>query len=305
MEALGLSYEALTEINPELVYASIRGFGDPRGGESPYAERPSFDLIAQAMGGVMSITGTEESGPVKVGPGVGDIFPASLAVNGILAAIHHRDRTGEGQYVDVGMVGSMLSLAERIIHQYEYGNEIADPQGTSHPLFFPFDRFEAKDGYFVIAAPTDAQWEALCEHIDRPDLVADYPDQESRNNHSSELHPIINRWTKEQNQDELFELLKEDIPCGPVYNAKDITEDEHFHARDMLPELEHADTGETRTIAGTPIKLTQTPPQVQDRAPFLGEHTREELSNLGYSDEEIDRLFEQNVVYSEIEDESN
>jgi succinyl-CoA:mesaconate CoA transferase len=301
MERLGLSYETLKEVNPELIYASIRGFGDPRGGESPYAKRPSFDLIAQAMGGVMSITGTKESGPVKVGPGVGDIFPASLAVNGILGALHHRTRTGEGQYVDVGMVDGMVSLAERIIHQYQYDETIAGVQGASHPIFFPFDRFEAEDGYFVIAAPTDSQWEDLCAHLDRPDLVADYPSQQSRSDNSDTLHPIINEWTKQYTQDELFEELKDDVPCGPVYDAKDICEDEHFQARNMLPELEHADTGQKRAVAGTPIKLTETEARVQGRAPFLGEHSRAELSAIGYSDEEIERLFDENVVYSELE----
>lgn len=118
MNRLGLSYETLKERNLELVYASIHGFGDPRGGESPHADRPAFDVIAQAIGGIMGITGTEESGPTKAGPGVRDIFPAVMAVAGITNALHHRERTDEGQYVDVSMIDSMLSLTERIVHQY-------------------------------------------------------------------------------------------------------------------------------------------------------------------------------------------
>lgn len=290
MEGLGLSYETLRDINPGLVYASIRGFGDPRLGESPYADRPAFDLIAQAMGGIMSITGTEESGPTKVGPGVGDIFPAVLSVVGILAALTHRDRTGEGQHVDVGMVDSILALTERIVYQYSIEGTVPAPQGNSHPLLFPFDRFSADDGYVVIAAPTDSQWEALCEHIDRPDLSDRYRTNEDRVAASDYLYPLINEWTRAQTKHELFELLADDVPCGPVQTIEEIFSDPHFATREMLPEVAHADSGETVRLAGTPIKLSKTPGGVQRRAPFLGEHTRDVLEAAGYDEHTIEEL---------------
>ena len=277
MERLGLPYEDLCEDNPELVYASIRGFGDPRTGESPYAERPAFDLIAQAMGGIMSITGTPESGPVKVGPGIGDIFPAVLSVVGILAALQHRERTGEGQYVDVSMVDGILSLTERIVHQYSYTEEVPEPQGNTHPLLFPFDRFEAADGYVVITAPNAKQWHALCEHMDRPDLAELYPTEDDQRAHADELRAVINEWTSDQTKAELFELLAEDVPCAPVQTVADIFESPHFDARDMLATVEHADTGEDVIIAGTPIKFTESDAGVRHRAPFLGEHTEDVL----------------------------
>lgn len=296
MDRLGLSYESLSERNPELIYASIRGFGDPRGGESPHADRPAFDLIAQAMGGVMGITGTDENGPTKVGPGVGDIFPAVLAVVGITSALHHRDRTGEGQYVDISMVDSMLSLTERIVHQYSYEGEVPVPQGNTHPMFFPFDRFDAADGYVVIAAPSDHQWTALVEHMDRPELAAEYPDQQDRADHAEDLRPIVNEWTSQHTKAELFERLEDDVPCGPVYNAADIFADAHFEARDMLVEVEHADTGETGIIPGTPIKLTETPGGVQHPARFLGQDTSDVLREVGFDAEEIERLHDTGVI---------
>lgn len=287
MEKLDLSYETLSEHNPGLVYASIRGFGDPRGGKSPYANRPAFDLIAQAMGGVMSVTGTEDAGPTKVGPGVGDIFPATLAVVGVLSALRERDRTGEGQYVDVGMVDAVLSLSERIVHQHSFTGEVPGPQGNTHPLLFPFDRFETSDGYVVIAAPSADQWRALCDHMDRPDLAEEYAEKPERIEAADELREIVAEWTRQHTKDELFELLAEDVPCGPVNNAGDIFEDEHFAAREMLADVDHADTGETVTIAGTPIKFPESESGVERRAPFLGEHTEAILREQGYTEEKI------------------
>lgn len=296
MDRLGLSYEELTEIKPDLVYASIRGFGDPRTNESPYSERPAYDMISQAMGGIMGITGTEESGPMKIGPGVGDIFPAVHAAVGILSAVLYRDRTGEGQYVDVSMVDGVLSLTERIVYQYSITGEIPEPQGTGHPLLFPFDRFKAKDGYIVIAAPGNKHWSALCDHMDKPELTEEYPTGNDRVKHADELRPLINDWTSSHTKNELFDKLADDLPCAPVYNAADIFEDEHFEVRDMLPEVEHADSGETIQIAGNPIKFDKTHSGVRARGPFLGEHTREVLKEAGLSDDEITELVESDVA---------
>lgn len=288
MDRLGLSYEELAEINPRLVYASIRGFGDPRTAASPYADRPAFDLIAQAMGGVMSVTGTEGNGPTKVGPGVGDLFPAVLSVVGTLSALHYRNQTGEGQYVDVSMVDGVLSLTERIVHQYSVGGDVPSPQGNTHPLLFPFNRFDAADGYVVIAAPADHQWSALCMYMDREDL-ADF-DSETRVARSEELYEVVSDWTSEHTKTEIFEKLADDVPCGPVFTVEDIFEDEHFAARGMLPEVTHADTNQTVQLAGTPIKFTETPGGVHCRAPFLGEHTQEVLANFGLSPSEINEV---------------
>lgn len=298
MERLGVPYETLRSSNPGLVYASIRGFGDPRIGESPYAERPAFDLIAQAMGGVMSITGTGSSGPTKVGPGIGDIFPATLSVCGLLAALRHRDATGEGQFVDVGMVDSILALTERIVHQYAYEGEVPGPQGNTHPFFFPFDRFETSDGYIVIAAPTDDQWAALCRHMDRPELAEAYPDQESRADQAAELRGIVNDWTRGYEKAELFDLLESDVPCGPVNTIEDIFEDDHFEVREMLPSVEHADTGKSVRIAGTPIKFSETPGGVHRRAPFLGEHTVDVLREQGFGSNAVSDLLDSGAAVS-------
>lgn len=296
MDRLGLSYEHLREIKPDLVYASVRGFGDPRTGESPYAYRPAYDIIAQAMGGLMSINGTEESGPTKVGPGVGDIFPGSLCALGVVSALRYRDQTGEGQYVDVSMVDGVLSLVERLVHRYSFTGEIPKPAGSTHPLFFPFDRFETSDGYVVIAASGEKHWQALCEHMDRPELIEDYTDREARNADRDVLRKEINEWTRGYTKQELFDLLADDLPCAPVNNASDIFEEEHFSARNMLVEVEHADTGQSVKLAGSPIKFSETPSGIRREAPFLGEHTEDVLADLGFDADEIDDLLAAEAV---------
>ena len=171
MDDFGLSFEALAAENKRLVYLAVRGFGDARTGASPYTEWPAFDVVAQAMGGMLSITGTADGEPVKTGPGVGDIYAGSLAAVGGLAAVLHSRATGEGQFVDVAMYDAILALCERIVYQHSYDGIVPVQQGNTHPLMCPFDIFRSKDGHFAVAAATDKHWPILCSIIGRPDLV--------------------------------------------------------------------------------------------------------------------------------------
>ncbi|WP_049972403.1 succinyl-CoA:mesaconate CoA-transferase [Haladaptatus cibarius] len=276
MEKFDLEYETLRERNPELVYASIRGFGDPRTGETHRQGQPSFDLIAQALGGVMQITGDKDGPPTKVGPGIGDLFTATLNAVGVLAALHHRDRTGEGQYVDTAMYDSMISLCERTVYQYSYTDEVPNRRGNSHPTLFPYNAFETADGYVVIAAFGDNHWTALCEAMERPDLAADFPTTADRLKHRELLRGEIAEWTAVHSADDVCDLLEGAVPCAPVQDVADVFEDDHVDARDMLVDVEQPGTDESVTIAGTPIKMSETPPEPGTRAPLLDEH-REEL----------------------------
>jgi len=158
MERLGLSYEVLHEHSPRLVYAAVRGFGDDRTGASPYRSWPAFDVIAQAMGGIMGITGSDADTPIKVGPGVGDLVPAAMAAYGVVCAILRAGETGEGQYVDVSMVDAVLSICERIVHQRAFHGLNPRPEGNRHPLLAPFGMMKARDGWVTIAAHTDEFW---------------------------------------------------------------------------------------------------------------------------------------------------
>jgi succinyl-CoA:mesaconate CoA transferase len=276
MESFDLGYETLTEHNPELIYSSIRGFGDPRTGESPRQGQPSFDLIAQALGGVMDITGPEDGPPTKVGPGVGDIFTAALNCSGILAAVHHRERTGEGQFVDTSMYDAMISLCERSIYQYSYTGEAPSRRGNAHPTLFPYNAFEAADGHVVIAAFNDRHWRNLCESMSRPDLAAEYDAAADRLRNRDQLRDEIADWTRDRPADAIVGELEGSVPSAPVQDTADIFADDHPRAREMLVEVDQPGVDRSVTIAGSPIKMSETNPQPGERAPLVDEH-REEL----------------------------
>ncbi|MBD3648666.1 MAG: CoA transferase, partial [Pseudomonadales bacterium] len=298
MEGLGLSYEALSEINPKLVYAAIRGFGDPRTGESPYSKWPAYDVIAQAMGGMMSITGAKGGEPTKVGPGVGDLIPASLTAFGIMSAVWHANRTGEGQFVDVAMYDGILAFCERIVPQYSYTGEVPALEGNAHPTLCPFGIFPAKDGFVSMACPGDNFWAILCEEMGREELIEDekFLHNYHRVQNMDETLEIIGEWSKQFTKEELKQKLGGKIPFGPVQDAKDLFADPHVNARNMLADVEHPKASRKYKITNTPIKMTKTQGGVHSRAPLLGEHTRDILEQFGYSDEEIEKLLKGNII---------
>lgn len=280
MDRLGLSYESLHERYPALVYASIRGFGDPRTGESPYADWPAFDIIAQAMGGILGITGADHQNPVKVGPGVGDIFPAALAATGILAALHEAKRTGEGQLVDVAMYDAVLSLTERIVYQYSMTGESPTPQGNTHPLLCPYGLVRTADGFVAIATPTDHHWRALCDVMDRQDLANDprFATNEQRLANAPEVYGIVEEWSTTHVSDDAVTMLTGKVPCAPVNSAADIARDPHVRARHMIRSVDHP-SGSSLSIAGAPIKFSAHADEPFVRAPLLGENNTEVLGH--------------------------
>ena len=298
MDRLGLGYETLRELNPKLVYGSVRGVGDPRGGASPYAEWPAFDVSAQAFGGFMGITGPADGSPQQAGPGVGDIFPGTLCALGIVSAILHARESGEGQYVDVAMYDGVLALCERIVVQHSYTGEVPRPLGNTHPQLCPFGVFPASDGYVTIAAPTNNHWRALCEIIGRPELGLDdrYKNNVVRLANSDDIIALVSDWTRTRTKAEIVSTLGGEVPVGPVNTVEDIFADPHTKIREMLAEVEQPGLDRNVLVANTPIKLTQTPGGVTRRAPHLGEHTDEVLAEAGFTDDEITALRKNEVV---------
>jgi CoA:oxalate CoA-transferase len=296
MERLGLGYETLSSINPKLVYTSISGFGH----SGPYRERPAFDLIAQAMGGVMAMTGPKGGNPLKVGPGIGDIWASTIAVYATMVALHHANHTGKGQHVDCAMYDTMLYMIERAIMMYSMTGIISGRDGNAHPLYAPYDCFETNDGKFiVIAGHWQKQWENLCRAMARDDLL-EKPELKSMSGRAENydyLRPIIDAWAKSRKQNELVELLIEhDVPVAPVQTVEDIFKCPQAKSREMLVDIDHPIAGRLKVV-GPPAKLSKTPGRITNPAPLLGQHTEEILSSLlSYSNEDIQNLKDDGVI---------
>lgn len=298
MDRLGVGYESLAADNPRLVYAAIRGFGDPRTGASPYVDRPAFDVVAQAMGGAMGITGPDANTPMKIGPGIGDIFPAALSAFGIMAAVYHAQKTGQGQFVDVAMYDGVLAMCERLVYQYSYTGKSPVPEGNQHPILCPFGVFPCEDGMVTIGCPRDSFWRELVDAMGRPELASDpkFLTNNDRLAHASETVAVVESWTRGLTKAQIAEALDGRVPFGPVNTAADIYADPHIAARHMLVEVEHPGSTKPVTIASTPIRMTATPGGISRRAPLTGEDTDEVLSALGLGAGEIAGLKARRVV---------
>jgi crotonobetainyl-CoA:carnitine CoA-transferase CaiB-like acyl-CoA transferase len=283
MDGLGVGYEVMRDANPRLVYAAIRGFGDPRTGTSPYLQWPAFDVVAQAMGGVVGITGTADGETFRCGPSVGDLYPATLAALGISSALLHAARTGDGQFLDVSMYDAVLALCEAIVYRFSYTGLVSRPTGNGHPQLTPFDVFPTADGACAIAAPTDKHWALLCEVIDRPDLVDDERTRTNRERvaDAAFVREVVSSWTSARTTKDVVARLGGRVPVGPVQTAEAIFDDPHVAARAMLVEVPQPDGSRPVVLAGPAIKLARTPAGVYRRPPRLGEHTGEVLAEAG------------------------
>lgn len=275
MERLGLGYEELAAENPALVYAAIRGFGDPRSGASPYATWPSYDVVAQAMGGLMGMTGEDRDHPMKTGPGIGDIFAGMMMAFAAIAAIRHAEKTGRGQFVDIAMYDAMISLCERMVYLYDIEGRIAEPSGNGHPLLAPFGVFRAADGWVSIGVVDDAFWRELVHIMARPELLADsrFGTKDGRRRHAAEVNALVTAWTSARSKAELSALLGGKLPFGPVNDAGDIMFDPHVTARSMVATVPHADAGHMPwRVAANPIRFGLIPGVPLTAPPRLGEH---------------------------------
>lgn len=283
MDRAGLGYERLREINPALVYAAIRGFGDPRTGASPYADWPAFDVVAQSMGGLVSMTGPIGSEGIRAGPGLGDTYPGTLAALGVVSAILAARRSGQGQFIDVAMYDAILLMCESIVYNFSRAGVVRRPQGNTNPILCPFDIFTTRDGAVAIAAPGDNHWTILCQAMERPELASDERCRSTprRAANADFVRAVVSAWTGALSTGEVVETLGGRVPVGPVNTARDIFEDPHVKARAMLVEIAQPGDNPPLTVAGCPIKLTGTPSGIYAPPPRLGEHTEEVLAEVG------------------------
>ncbi len=294
MENLGLHYEAIRAINPPIIYCSISGFGQT----GPYRGRGGFDLIAQGMSGLISVTGHPGGPPTKVAVPISDLNAGIYAAYGILAAYVHRLKTGEGQHVDTSLLEGAIAYTFWQSSIYFASGEIPRPMGSAHQLNAPYQVFETRDGAICIGAATQSPWEKLCGVLERQDLLHDprFLTNADRIQHYLELAEILQRIFLERDTVEwLSHLERAGVPAGPIYNMAQVYEDPHVRARDMLVELEHPVAGKIKNI-GIPVKLSLTPGQIRRPAPLLGQHTDEILVWLGLDPSEIARLRKSGII---------
>lgn len=295
MKKLGLDYEFLKTHHPSLLYAACSGFGQT----GPYAGRGAYDMIIQGMGGMISITGEPDRPPVRVGTSISDLTAALFTAIGILSALRHRDQTGEGQFIDVGMLDCQVAILENALVRYLSTGDVPQPLGRRHPTITPFEAFESADGYVVIAMGNNVLWKKFCKYVNRPELIGDerFHTNAARTEHHEELFPILAQIMRQRSTDQWVAALEDiGVPCGPVNTVDKVASDPQVLAREMIVEVEHEKTG-TIGIPGVPIKLSKTPGRVDAPAPNLGEHSEEILSELlGMQTDEVNRLKQQGVV---------
>ncbi len=289
MARLGLGYEALKALNPGLIYAAASGFGH----SGPYSKRAAYDGVVQAMGGIMSITGALGGEPTRVGTSIGDIAAGLFTAVGILAAVIHREKTGEGQMVDVAMLDCQVALLENAIARYTAAGEIPVPIGNRHPSITPFEPFATSDGQLMVAAGNNVLWTKYCQAIERPDLATDprFVTNALRTSNYEELRPLIAAAMAEKTTAEWVSVLESaGVPNGPINSVDKVVSDPQVLAREMIVDVEHPVAGPTK-LPGIPIKMDVTPGEINQPAPTLGQHTQEILATLlGYDAEEIAQL---------------
>jgi formyl-CoA transferase len=288
MAKLGIDYDTLRTQNPRLIYASISGHGQ----SGPWASKGGFDLIAQGLSGVMSVTGAAGGAPVKAGIPLTDLGAGLFALVGILAALHHRSKTGEGQHVDTSLVDAGLALSVWEVTDYFASGQVPGPLGSAHRMTAPYQAFKCADGYITIGAANDRNFAKLSRLLGRHEWITDprFAADHQRVAHRDELAAMIEAVTAKQPMAFwLAELEKAGVPCGPILDYEDALTTPQAIAREMTVDVDHPTLGRLRTL-GTPIKMSATPLNPKRRGPMLGEHTDDVLLEAGYSSDEIEQL---------------
>jgi crotonobetainyl-CoA:carnitine CoA-transferase CaiB-like acyl-CoA transferase len=294
MAALGLDYDALRSVNPRLIYASISGYGQT----GPQAHKGGFDLIAQGVSGIMSITGEPAGAPVKAGVPLTDLGAGLFALAGILAALHARNRTGAGQHVDTSLVDAGVALSVWEATEFFSGMGVPTALGSAHRMNAPYQAIRCADGYITIGAANERLFRRLCEILGHPEWMtrAEFADNASRVRNRAALADRIESVMREQSCAHWLALFEaNDFPCGPINDYAAVFADPQVVAREMVVDVEHPTLGRLKAL-GSPIKMSATPPDPSRRAPLLGEHTEQVLREAGFSPHEIDRLRNAGVI---------
>jgi formyl-CoA transferase len=278
-----LDYESVSVINPSLIYCSITGFGQT----GPLRDKPGYDFMIQAMGGIMSVTGEPDGEPMKSGVAVADLFAGQNAVIAILAALQARTHTGKGQHLDISLFDSQLGWLANVASNYLISGNLPRRYGNAHANIVPYQSFQASDGWFVIAVGNDRQFESLCNFIDKPELSSDprFAKNSARVQNRDELIPLLKPVFETKTVHEWLSLIGDEFPCGPINNLNQVFSMPQVEAREMLIHMKHPTIGDL-PLVGSPLKFSDTPVEYRLPPPRLGEHTEQVLKELlGYFSE--------------------
>jgi len=294
MRKLGLDYDTVREVAPRLIYASASGWGQ----DGPLAPLPGLDIMAQARGGLMSITGTPDGDPVKVGVPVCDLVCALYVALAVTAGLRERDRTGEGQHIDVSLLESGVSLAVWEAGKYFATGEVGRPLGSAHQSTAPYQAIRTADGFITVGAVTPKTWTGFCTALGLQQLEAEprYAEAFRRHAHRDELIATIEEVTTTRTTKDLVDALdRAGVPCAPIADYAEVFNSEHLNVRDFFWDAPHPTLGQVRQI-GSPMRFSRTPSVRAAAGPVLGDHTRAALRSAGYSDEEIAELLDRGVA---------
>ena len=295
LEKFGLDFATLHELNPKLIYCSITGFGQT----GSIRDKPGYDFMIQALGGLMSITGEPEGEPMKTGVAVVDLFAGQNAIIAILAALQARTLTGRGQHLDISLFDSQLGWLANVASNYLISGNLPKRYGNAHPNIVPYQSFQASDGWFAIAVGNDKQFEALCKVIGKLELASDprFAKNSGRVENREEIIPLLASIFKTASVSEWLTKLDEaQIPCGPINNFEQVFSMPTVKEREMLVKMNHPTIGEL-PLVGSPLKMSNTPVEYRLPPPLMGEHTEDVIMDLlGYSSEQITELRERSCI---------
>ena len=289
MRGFGLDFSSLSKLNPKLIYASISGYGQT----GPSAKKGGFDLVAQGVSGIMSITGEPGRSPVKAGIPVTDLGAGLFALSGIVAALFHRTKTGHGQHVDTSLVEAGIALSVWEATEYFSGAAIPEPMGSAHRMIAPYQAIRCADGYITLGTANDRLFHRLCELLGHAEWAdhPDYVDNTARVRNRVALVAQIEAITVRHPRRHWLSVLEErEIPCGPINTYEEVMSDPQIQARQMVVDTDHPTLGRVRTL-GTPLKMSDTPLVTGRPAPLLGEHTEQVLQEAGFTRDEIAALY--------------
>jgi crotonobetainyl-CoA:carnitine CoA-transferase CaiB-like acyl-CoA transferase len=294
IDKLGLGYDRVVQVNPRIIYCSISGFGQ----EGPYSRRPAYDPVAQAMSGIMIITGEPDRPPVRQATSLVDMTSGLYAVSAILACLLDREKTGKGQRIDIALLDTAVSAMSYYITHHSITGKLPSRTGSGHAVFTPYQAFDTKDRPIWIGASTDRFWVAFCQALGLDELARDssYSTIEERSKHRTELVRKVSEVCKQYTSDELeSRLVAANVPCGKLLNVDEVSQDIQIKFRNLIEEWDYPGKGLIKTVRA-PIMISGELPETRMKTPQLGEHTSQVLAELGYSEQEIQQLIEKGIA---------